>query len=82
LDHYKQLIKPLNAKSVSFDMFAFSLTQYGQAEMKDLIQRTNGIVVNDEEFSNDFFIPNLERYFGLNFGPESVFGADLTILNS
>lgn len=50
--------------------------------MKDLVQKTNGLVVNDEEFTNEFFIPNLERYFRLNFGPEAVFGSDLSILNS
>lgn len=47
---YNSLISIANKKGVSIDLFAFSLTQFGMKEMKNLIEKTGGVVMNEEEF--------------------------------
>lgn len=45
------------------DVFAFCLTQFGLGEMRNLIEKTGGLVLNEEEFDTEVFEKCLTRYF-------------------
>ena len=62
-EFYNSLIPYLNKHHISVDLFAFCLTQFGLSEMRNLINKTGGLVVNDEEFSNSSFNMNFQSYF-------------------
>ena len=76
------MIPLLNKHNVAVDLFAFCLTQFGLSEMRNLIMKTGGLIINDEEFSNDFFHSNFHKYFESILSPHSVYGCSMQIKNS
>ena len=71
---YEQLLEKVSRIGITVDLFAFCLDQFGVAEMRPLIEKSGGIVVNQEEFTTDVFQKSFEKYISLAFGEESVFG--------
>lgn len=80
--HYDDILERMIKIGVSVDLFAFSLDQFGCAEMKNLIEKSGGILVNQEQFKDDVFNKSLEKYLSTMFGDNAVFGANLKIMTT
>jgi protein transport protein SEC23 len=65
---------------VSVDLFAFSLDQFGCAEMRNMVERSGGIVVNQEQFECDVFDKSLDKYVATLLGDSGVFGANMKVI--
>lgn len=44
--------------------------------------KTGGLVINDEEFNNDFFMNNFDKYFGNILNGSSVYGCTMQIMHT
>lgn len=80
--HYDDVLERLIKVGVTFDLFAFSLDQFGCAEMRNLVEKSGGLVVNQEQFAGDVFEKSFDKYMTQLFGDSAVFGANLKILTS
>jgi len=79
---YDSLLERAVKSNISVDQFAFCLDQFGIAEMRSLIEKSGGIVVNQEEFICEVFDQSLEKYLANIFNDEAPYGANLKVLNS
>lgn len=79
---YDGILERLIKVGVTCDLFAFSLDQFGCAEMKNMVEKSGGIVVNQEQFVGEVFEKSLEKYVTQLLGEGAVFGAGLKILTS
>ena len=64
--YYSSLAKRAIVLNSTFDIFAYSLDQFGLFEMRDLVLKTGGLVVLNEEFKQDHFEKNIVKYFVRN----------------
>ena len=80
--HYDEILERLIKVGVTVDLFAFSLDQFGCAEMRNMVEKSGGIVVNQEQFQCDVFEKSMNKYILNYFGDSSVFGANMKILIS
>lgn len=79
---YDDILERLVKIGVTADLFAFSLDQFGCAEMRNLIEKSGGLVVNQEQFAGDVFEKSLEKYVNNLLGDGAVFGANLKVMTS
>lgn len=79
---YDDLLERVAKVGVSVDLFAFSLDQFGCAEMRNLVEKSGGLVVNQEEFRSEVFEKSLEKYVAGLFGDAAVFSAALKVMTS
>lgn len=79
---YDDIMERMVKVGVTVDLFAFSLDQFGCAEMRNLVEKTGGIIINQEQFTCNVFEKSLEKYISNMFGESAVFGAKISILTS
>ena len=79
---YQGLIQSAVKFNISIDMFAFCLDQYGMGEMAELVQRTGGLVVNQEEFQEQEFSIGAKRYFDSLLGENTFWAARTRVLTT
>mmetsp|Transcript_470 Transcript_470/g.1093 ORF Transcript_470/g.1093 Transcript_470/m.1093 type:complete len:758 (-) Transcript_470:1-2274(-) len=63
LQYYDKVGAQLVAHGTGLDVFACSLDQVGLAEMKPAVERTGGLVVQTDTFSNSVFRESFKRMF-------------------
>lgn len=79
---YDSLIKPAVNYSVTIDLFAFCLNQFGIGEMRNLIEKTGGLVVNQEEFICEVFDKSFDKYINVVIDPNSPYSSKMKVLCS
>lgn len=79
---YDEILEKCVTYGITIDLFAFTLVQFGCAEMKNLIFKTGGIIANQEEFTNQVFEKTLKKYFEMLTDESVVYNAQMKILNS
>ena len=79
---YDEMLERLVRIGVSVDLFAFSLDQFGCAEMRNLVEKSGGIIVNQEQFQCEVFEKSMDKYIETLLTDSAVFGASLKILTS
>jgi protein transport protein SEC23 len=79
---YDSILEKVVKINVTIDLFAFCLDQFGIAEMRGLIEKSGGIVVNQEEFTCEVFDQSFDKYIINIFNDETPYGANLKVLNS
>ena len=77
---YNELLDRVIKSNFTVDVFAFCLDQYGAGEMRELIEKSGGIIVNQEEFTHPVFDESLSKYVSWCFNPDSVFGGQIKVI--
>lgn len=76
---YESLLPFANNFGTAVDLFAFCLTQFGLSEMRSLVEKTGGLVVNEEEFKSEIFEKCLSKYIISVTGEQAVYNAQLVV---
>ena len=63
---YKELTTKAVGLRTCIDIFAFSLDEFGLFEMRDLINKTGGLIILNEEFKQNHFKEALQKLFTRN----------------
>ncbi len=79
---YEDLLVEANKYLTTIDLFAFSLVQFGIGEMRNLIDKTGGMVINQEEFISEVFTKSFNKYMEMILNPEAVYGAKTKVVVS
>jgi len=61
--YYSSLADQMVHQGHCFDLFVCSLEQIGLTEMKELVERTGGLLVQTDSFTNPIFKESLKRMF-------------------
>ena len=80
--HYDMLTENFVKTGFTVDLFAFSLDQFGCAEMRNMVQQTGGIIVNQEEFTSPVFEKSLTKYMQFIVDETSVFSGQMKVFCS
>lgn len=78
--YYDSLADRLCQAGATVDLFAFSLDQFGIAEMRPMIEKTGGVVINQEEFTVDVFSKSIAKYVELHTRASAPLNARLKLL--
>jgi protein transport protein SEC23 len=79
---YDDILERLIKVGITCDLFAFSLDQFGCAEMRNLVEKSGGLLVNQEQFEGEVFEKSLDKYVTQLFGENAVFAAGLKVMTS
>lgn len=70
-------MSPANKYGASIDLFAFCLTQFGLGEMRNLIEKTGGLVMNEEEFDTEVYEKCLLKYMETITSENAIYNAQI-----
>jgi len=73
--YYDAFVDQLIAVNATVDVYGFSLDQFGMAEMRNLVNKTGGYSVIQEEFGQQVFVDSLKSAMGLNEYDELKLGS-------
>lgn len=80
--HYDTLTDGFIKSGFTVDLFVFCLDQFGCAEMRNMIQQTGGIIVNQEEFTSPVFEKSLSKYMQFIVDEAAVFSGLMKVFCS
>lgn len=77
--HYDALAERFAKAGCTVDIFAFALDEFGAAELKAVVERTGGLIVQQEEFTMEVFSKSFAKYFALHNAPDAPINVQLQL---